>query len=541
MPPPPLICDVKGCRRPRSGLPGLCAAHTAQCWRAGILSRLLDSNQLRTYRKIRKALSKPFGRYILRWARRTGKTMLFLVIALEDMIQKRGIRINVAAATKESLAQFIWPNFYKLLATCPESLAPLVQESRGRVTFHRQHGKVHESVLVFGGCNDKRAVERLRGPEAHLNIVEECGAIPDDPGPLYILSGVLGPQVLTTGGGTLIAGTPPKSSAHEFVNIVRNAEAMGEGKDERGYSYRTLYDNPRMTPELIQAYLAADAALAGLSVPEYLESPDYRREWLAIMETDPRYAILPNWTEERAAECKCPDRHNPAKCRSLFYEPEESYVFADRYTAMDIGFSPHWTGILYATWSFEHKRLLIEGERELRLAGSPEIATAVREDEVRLWGRPDVDDENNRHPWMRGELTHPPFQRWSDNNNLPMLHDLAGVYGLNFYPTAKDNRDAAIADVRRWIGEGRIIVSPRCPRLRAQMLAGVWNKAHTDFAESKEYGHFDLVAALVYLVRNVLPNINRVPPHYGTSVHTHWQNRRGRVGEDAALEEFLDA
>jgi hypothetical protein len=495
--------------------------------------RLLDENQIRTYRKIREAMAKPFGQYILRWARRTGKTWLLMLVAIEELLRRAGIRVNVAAATKEALRQFIWPTVFAILATCPQEFRsesrkrPAKGELRIRTNKHLGsvevwHGprETDKSEMILAGCNDARAVERLRGPFSHLNILEEAGAIPEDPGMKYVLGSILGPQLLTTSGATLIAGTPPKSSGHEYTTLVRNAEAQGEAEDERGISWRKLEDNPRLTPELKRAYLEQDAKRLGLTIDEYLTSPDYRREWLAIFETDPRFAILPNFTEDKAGKCACDGWHDPGRCPTLVWNPPERTVFVDRYTSMDIGFSPHFTGILYASWNFARQELLIEGERVLRLAGSPEIATAVREDEVRLWGNP-ARGIPDAKPWQAGELTHPPYLRVADNNNPILLRDLAGQFGCDFQPTAKDDKDAAIADVRRWIGERRIVISTECPLLRAQMLAGVWNKAHTGFAESLEFGHFDLVDALIYLVRNVLPNVNRMPRHWGRPSETH--------------------
>lgn len=470
-------------------------AHPRWAWRHGVLWHLLDSNQLRAYKKIRRALGKPFARFVLNWARRTGKTFVLFLIAVEDASRLRKARFNVAAATKESLREFIWPALDLILETCPQDLRPHIQESRGRVTFKRSG-----SVIVLAGCNDKRSVERLRGPRSNGNIIEEMGAIPDDPGLRYILQSVLNPQLMTTGGWTLMATTPPKSAGHAAAMIVLHAEASGT------YDHCTLYDNPRLTPELIAAYLESDAGLLGYTVEEYKASVAFRREWLAIIETDPTYAVLPTFTHERA--------------KRIVTEATDTPVFMDRYTAMDPGFSPDWTGILYAAWSFQHQRLRIMGERVMRRMGTPELAEAIKEDEARLWGR------------------HKPFFRTSDNNWPILLRDLSMQFALTFHATEKDQLRVAIADVNRWIANGTISIDPSCTMLKAQMIAATWNRQGTEFERTEEFGHFDLVAALIYLVRNVLPNINRVPPHYGLSEEKYFLRPEPPSPQDAALLEL---
>lgn len=308
--------------------------------------------------------------------------------------------------------------------------------------------------------------------------------MPDKPGLRYILTAVLNPQLMTTGGWTLQATTPPRSSGHAAASIVLLSEANGT------CDYATLFDNPRLTEERVRQYLEADAAALGLTLEEYLVSPDFRREWLALIETDPTYAVLPAFTPERRAR--------------LVREAQSLSLFSDLYASMDIGFSPHWTALLYARWTFETQRLRISGERLIRRMGTPELKAAIEEDEERVFGA------------MRK-----PFLRVADNNNPILLHDLANIWGLLFVETAKDNLRAAVADVNRWIADGTIEIDPSCKMLIAQMTAATWDSKGKEFAESADFGHFDLVAALVYLVRNVLPNINRMPRHFGLSRDDH--------------------
>jgi hypothetical protein len=498
----------------------------AAAWRAGVLWWLLDRHQYRTYLAIRAALGTPFARFVLRWARRTGKTYLLILLVLEECLRNGGRRYNIAAATKESLAEFVWPTVYSILETCPESLRPWIREAKGRMVFRRV-GRP-DSVAVLAGCNDRRSVERLRGPYAHGNVYEEIGAMPDVPGLGYVQSSILRPQILTTGGWELMAGTPPPHTGHEAAGIFARAEADG-----RNYSYATLYDNPRLT------------------VSQYQASTDYRREWLALIETDPTLAVLPECGAERmwgpslrpagVWEDGAPAHawHWPGEAPGVLGLPSEDRpappvvrvmpdvpLFRDRYEAMDLGFHPHFTHILFGYWDFPRRVLVIEDELQMRRLSDSQLAWAIggRRDAVTKERLPG-EEGKEWQLWGRS----PPYLRVSDNNYPMTISELAMTHGLVFVPTAKDEKEAAILQVRRWIREGRIAVHPRCRHLIAQMQAAVWNKHRTEFAESPEFGHYDAIDALVYLVRNVVPNVDRVPDGWGIDKENTTWRPRGEV------------
>lgn len=518
-------------------------------WRRGVLWFLLDEHQYRVYVRIRQQIAKPRGTFTLKWARRTGKTFVLVVIVLEELLRHRGHRYNFAAATKESLKQFIWPTIHAALATCPGEMRPRVkdQESAGRVMVchatshglgHRCKEDPQHSWAVLAGLNDARAIERLRGPFSHGNVHEEIGAWPESPSPSYVRVSVLNPQLLTTGGWTLNSGTPPKSTAHESAAFFQQAELKPES-----YDYATLYDNPRLTPEQIEAYLQADADELGMTREEYKASTHYRREWLALVETDPTIAVLPPCTPERmfGPGLKPKPWRDDADPREWHWnEPGTGPVvrvmpdvplFRDRYESMDLGFFPHFTHVLFAYWDYARQVLVIEDELQMRQLNDTRLAHLIggawkRDDGGRRIHRVALEGEDAAKVGPYG-MEHrlwgeqPPFMRVADNNYPMTLAELSMVHGFVFTATAKDELEAAIVHVCRWIREGKLAVHPRCRHLIAQMQAATWNKARTEFAQSAEFGHFDAVAALVYLVRNVIPHMGRVPHGWGHTQDTH--------------------
>jgi hypothetical protein len=64
----------------------------------------------------------------------------------------------------------------------------------------------------------------------------------------------------------------------------------------------------------------------------------------------------------------------------------------------------------------------------------------------------------------------------------------------------------------------------KCKMTRGCLKYGVWDEkkhARNVFAESSVYGHFDHLAALVYLIRCIDTVTNPIPAEYGISPYTH--------------------
>ena len=103
----------------------------------------------------------------------------------------------------------------------------------------------------------------------------------------------------------------------------------------------------------------------------------------------------------------------------------------------------------------------------------------------------------------------PPYMRVADND-LKLINDLQQEHGLLFFPTKKDNREAALNKLRVWISDDKIRIHPRCKNLIYHLKSAQWNKGRTDFLRLKDDvatglfgGHCDGLPALMYLVRNI--------------------------------------
>jgi hypothetical protein len=212
-------------------------------------------------------------------------------------------------------------------------------------------------------------------------------------------------------------------------------------------------------------------------------------------------------------------------------------------------------GCLFAYWHFEESVLVIEDEFAEARQNSRAIAGKIVEKEQKLW-------KGLMYRHANGSLRPQPYKRFSDNDPR-LLYDLAYEYDLAFVPTLKDNLLQQVDAVRVAVQDGKIWIHPRCTKLIAQMENGIWKKApgarsaggkrvQPTFArEGEDFGHFDLIAAVIYLWRMAEKRRNPVPenvrivagqfPEKGNTGTSKWE-RHGKQGRwSKALETASEA
>ena len=89
------------------------------------------------------------------------------------------------------------------------------------------------------------------------------------------------------------------------------------------------------------------------------------------------------------------------------------------------------------------------------------------------------------------------------------------MHNLTFAPTGKDQLEAMVNEVRLLVKQGRLKVDPRCDQLIGCLKYAVWTDNRKQFDRSTAYGHYDALAALIYLVRNIDQFTNPVPITHG--------------------------
>lgn len=428
----------------------------AEEWRSGSLAFLMKPHQLELYQMLREFLARPQRKnlkFVANCARRFGKTFSMLSLAMELAKSKPNSVVRFAAPSRLQLKEILIPSFRTIISELPVGSRPVFKSQDNCIIF--REGLPDESRIVMAGCDDSESIERLRGTAADLCVVTEAGSISRLE---YLIKDILMPQLLTTGGKLLVDSTPPPDIGHYF-NVMCD-EAILQGN----YAEFDITKNTSIDEETREAFIEE---LGGL------QSPTVRRELFCMRIADEELSIVPEW-HNRATRVN----------RPKFFSQVQKLV------SLDIGGKRDKTVLLFGY--FHDGTLVIEREISLNPEHTTTRNIAIKYRDA-----------------MR-ELEYKEARQVGDTNNAILFRDLQREYNINFLPTSKDSLIAMVAKVRDMcdtrIGPSRILVHPDCKELLICLSSGVWNKNKDEWGRHPVVGHYDALAALMYMVRNVRGN-----------------------------------
>lgn len=430
-------------------------------WERGDLRFKLHAGQSIIERAYRQA-DGPF--FVANCSRRLGKTYWACVKAVETALTcKHSLpRIIYASATRLDLKNFVIPAFETILADCPDELRPVWRSSESKYVFPHNGAE----ILLVG--LDKRP-DGGRGNYCDLYVFEEAGFIQKLD---YLYASVVYPMTITRPGSKiLMASTPSMTPGHPFQ------EFCGHAQQTNSYAELTIYDNPLLTEEQIEA-IKTEALRAG-------GETTWLREYMCQHVIDENMAIIPEWHPRYELEVVRPTY----------------YPACHRYVAMDLGVKNDFTAILYGYYDTNTGILWVEDEDQIKgpAMTTPLLAQMVKDKEKELWAGLDG-----------------PYRRVSDNDNPLLMQDLGHLHDLHFTPTGKDELHAMINDVRTLIRGNKVRVDPRCKQLIGCLRTAIFeNHQRKKMGHSAVYGHYDHLAALIYLVRNLDRHPPKIPDTYG--------------------------
>lgn len=402
-------------------------------------------------------------KYVIHSSRRLGKSYLLCVLSLIFAYSKPNAQIRYASVTQKAVRKMIHPIFKDIQSSIPVKQRGKWNGQEGAYIFP------NGSQIHVAGVNNGRA-DDLRGTASDLAVIDEAAFV-DELG--YLVDSVLMPQLISTGGKLIMASSSPLSPAHEFCDYI------AETKLGNSYSNYTIYD-AGYSQELIDTFCKETGGA---------NSTAWRREYLNELIVDDELSIIPEWHDRFVQDVSRP----------------ELYKFYHKYCSLDVGVRDK-TAVLWAYYDFTKQQLVIEDE--FTISGGEtttrNISNAVKSKEQAL-GYNDV------------------YRRIADNNNLLFIQDIGSEFNLHFQPTTKESLAAMISAVRLMVQDGRVLVNPRCNELIGCLQYGVFSdSSRREFGRSKTYGHFDLLASLIYMVRNLDLHTNPIPATYGVSPQTHW-------------------
>jgi hypothetical protein len=507
--------------RPWADLSAAEQADRRELWNSGLLRYKLDPLQRRMYDSIRarfEACSSSTDRwYYLDCARRTGKDFVCSVLVAETIMRERAprrarrIRIAYAASTQDSVKDLLVPNLLAVFEDCPPELLPAeikeatFTKSADRLTFP------WGSLVVMVGMD--LHPDRLRGPDTFAAVYSECAFYADLDGTVI---DVMMPMFQTEPEGWWVLNTTPSKSSEHDTEVTWLPLAIAE---ERHF-HATMDDNQRIT----DATKADQIRLFGGRA-----STRCRRELYAEHVTEQTDMVIPEWIDAQAT------------CVREFSRRD----WLDCYASLDPGIV-HFCASQQAFYDFETATLFIEGDFAAPGLNTWDVAVRLWAREWQLWGLPptkpkrvgdaeweaaleeikgyfydDLPIQPVARRWTGTDIKLQPARRVSDTD-LRLIADLSNEHALTFAPARKDDLEAAINGLRLRVAAGKVVVHPRATWTRAHLNA-VWNKQRTKFAEGvtvdpqtgqKRKHHFDALASLIYLDREVNRTRNPIPPEH---------------------------
>lgn len=445
-------------------------------WAKGDLRYLMHTVQRQIWDRIEKSKNKEF---VINCSRQLGKSRLGAIRSVSKCLSNPKYRVKYASAFRDDLKEYIIPHFDEVLEDCPDELRPTFSASQNKYIF-----KNGSEIKLIGLDKNPNA---LRGNKIDEIFLDECAYVSNLQ---YLHKSVIIPATTHRPKAKVVfISTPPISPDHYFTELCQKAEQVGN------YAKFTVYDNPLLSPEAI-AELCAQ--VGGET------STDWKREYLCEFVVDENLAIIPEWKADYEVETPMP----------------ELYGYYHKYTSLDLGVRD-FTAALFGYYDFPRAKLVVENEY---LINGPKMTTDALADSIK---------EYEKKTFHGAE----PYLRVSDNNNLLLLNDLNIKHKLYFMPTSKDTLDAMVNNARLWVRDSRVEVNPRCKQLIGCLRSGIWMDSRRDFAHSAVFGHFDALAALIYLIRNVNVFVNPVPQHLGKSVYNHFiPNHRAQPVPDDVMQ-----
>lgn len=457
-------------------------------WTRGVLTYKLHSTQKKLYEEF---INQSDAVFTVLMGRRSGKSYFLLTLAIMECLRGPDRIVKYVCPMQKQTKTIVQPIMKKLLSDCPPELYPEWKENDKCWIFP------NNSQIQLAG-SDGGQYDGLRGTDSHLNVIDEAGQVDNLN---VVLTDVLLPLTTITNGKTIVASTPSVDITHPFITeYVEPALAAGKLK------VYTLYDNPMVTPEQIEKIVARYAG--------GVNHPSFQREYMCKIVRSAEETVFPEFTEQLKAEIT---------------KSVQLPKFYDAYVSADIAVRDL-TVFLFAAHdhindtTFILDEIVLRGAEQVR---TDKIAELVRKKEQELFGEVEV------------------FKRVMDNSHLILINDLSMTYDIKFFPTAKDNKEAAVNHTGVRLNNKRIIIDPKCKTLLYHLSSVRWR---SNVGKEKEFknlqdiklkdgstllgGHADAADALIYLIRNINYHHNPYPENYGYVYdYNKFNPRAGRKSE----------
>jgi hypothetical protein len=434
-----------------------------ELWYRGQLSWILYPHQRPIYDKIREVLASDdpdMNSFVIDCARQFGKSFTEVLIAVEECLQNPDHTIVFIGPLKSQVNEIVnGKTFGTIFKTCPKELVPTFKDSA--LNF------ANGSRIRLAGT-DNHNYESLRGGSANTIFLDEAGYMSN------LEDGVLStvePMTKTTGGKVIFSSTPPESIDHDYYEVLRFHEEAGL------IATFTVWDDKSLTEKQLQKII---------SQCKGRDTNRFKREYECARISDASRAVIPQLSIENPPNLILSDnryRDNP------FHPHWKRYVVAD-WGGRDK------TAIIFAHYNYKTKKVIVEDQLDLNgdsITGG-RIAEGIKAKTKLLWN-----DEGS-------------INYFCDNNNILIQNEMLIRHKLPFVATDKGKlKSQMVEKVKDWIFDDRCYFAPEAELVFKCMRSAHWSKNGDEFSRSKIYGHYDHLAAYVYLIRNIDEDTDPIP------------------------------
>ena len=393
--------------------------------------------------------------------RKNGKSYGLFAYADKIARKKRDAVIRFVYPTKVQGKEITGPIMDELFADCPEDLRWVNREHQ-EACWRLPHTGAR---LYFAGSDDKKQIDRLRGPKSDLVILDEVPTF--EPKTLmYLINSVLWPQTLVTGGLTLMSGTPPLSLDHPSVDLIQQARL------DNTLVIKTIFDNPRLTPDIVRMICEeANKEPGVIRTPEEIDeilagtregTPAWEREFMCRMVPDRDARVTPEFME------------------SKHVKNTEGVQDRTRYVFLDPGHVRHLFGAVFCEVDFYSQTMYVRAEYGKRKQNTRSLQEQFMQIEKDLG-------------WDRGDRP----LRFMDKTSQQQIFDFCSSGYMVQAAEKSPGKGQLVVDLRNLLDQDRMQIDPSCRILINSLMNGIWKDTQkADFRESEALGHLDVLDAL---------------------------------------------
>ncbi len=455
-------------------------------WSRGDLSWQLDELQLSMFNTICSNYLSSKKICILS-SRQIGKSYFSLIFAIHFLLKNPGKIARVIAPTRYACEEIVQDNLAKILLTAPEGF---IKKSAA----HNCYDIYNRSSLRLG-AGERQYADKNRGGNASLIIYEECGFLSADE-LSYLMRSVINAQLLRSKGHEIFVSSPSTDPEHILhTEILPEAEAAGTA-----FCYN-VFESPSISDESIaEAIKRSGCKIGSNSQSDLIYFVDRVREidhknqveFEKLAESEGHFISEDFYREYmayivRAASLVCIPRF-----------VEKHIVMEYMPPLLPWQITIDWGGVRDLTVALLH---LYDTQSDLDIVY-----------DEKMW------DANTPTSRIVQDL-----RDWEDDYHIQ--HRRADVPGQtrvdlmnehNYEVSSPEKSDwlAGVTGMASRIAQEKVRIHPRCAFLIRSIKGGIFNKQKTDFERTRELGHCDALAALMYALRgsNVyglnLPKIN---------------------------------